>query len=261
MSDERRVMGKREFARRKRRRKRKRSLPGLLIAVVLIVLAVILVRHASRASGDTASPSESTEPTNPAEAEGWELLLVNRWNAIPEGYEVTTVTLSNGYEVDERIYPDLQEMFDDMRAQGVYPVVASGYRTTEYQTQLMNEKIEEYIAQGYSTEDATTEAMLWVAVPGTSEHQTGLAVDINADGVNSTGSEVYAWLAENAWQYGFILRYPEGKEDITATDYEPWHYRYVGRENAKAIYESGLCLEEYLGDTDQRNPILYTYPG
>lgn len=80
-------------------------------------------------------------------------------------------------------------------------------------------------------------------------------------GVNSTGSEVYSWLAENAWQYGFILRYPESKEELTATDYEPWHYRYVGREHAEAIYKSGLCLEEYLGNTDQSNPISYTYPG
>ena len=77
--------------------------------------------------------------------------------------------------------------------------------------------------------------------------QTGLAVDINADGVNSSGQQVYAWLADNAWKYGFILRYPEDKTEITKTDYEPWHYRYVGKEAAKEIYESGLCLEEYIG--------------
>ena len=287
--------GKRVVKNGRGRRNRRPAFPfaALIGVLLIIVVTVMLVHHwwssdpkpeggfggtpqvsasipsaeegeePSDAPAETPEPSQesSPEPTNPAGAEDWELLLVNRWNAIPEGYEVTTVTLSNGYEVDERIYPDLQEMFDDMRAQGVYPVVASGYRTTERQTELMDEKIEGYLAQGYSTEEATEEALLWVAVPGTSEHQTGLAVDINADGVHSAGYEVYDWLAKNAWQYGFILRYPEGKEELTATDYEPWHYRYVGRENAKLIYNSGLCLEEYLGNTDHSSPITYTYSG
>jgi D-alanyl-D-alanine carboxypeptidase len=149
-----------------------------------------------------------------------------------------------------------------MREQGVYPTVASGYRTYERQVEIMDEKIQSYMEDGeYTEEAATQEAMLWVAVPGTSEHETGLAVDINADGIHSKGTEVYNWLAEHAWEYGFILRYPEGKEVYTATDYEPWHYRYVGRDYAKLIYESGLCLEEYLGNTDQSNPIGYTYSG
>ena len=86
-----------------------------------------------------------------------------------------------------------------------------------------------------------------MAVPGTSEHQLGLAVDINANPDNSTDEEVYAWLAENAWQFGFILRYPQDKTQITGIQYEPWHYRYVGREAAAHIHTSGQCLEEYLG--------------
>jgi D-alanyl-D-alanine carboxypeptidase len=206
--------------------------------------------------------SQTTEEPDQESEEDWELLLVNRWNAVPEDYSVDElVTLSNGYQVDARIYPDLQEMFDDMRADGVYPVVASGYRTNQRQVEIMEDKIQGYVDEGYTVEDAVQEAELWVAVPGTSEHETGLAVDINADGIHSAGYEVYNWLAENAWEYGFILRYPEDQEDITATDYEPWHYRYVGRDNAKLIYESGLCLEEYLGNTDQSEPITYTYSG
>ena len=90
----------------------------------------------------------------------------------------------------------------------------------------------------------------WVAIPGTSEHELGLAVDINADKEQSSNEEVYNWLAENAWRYGFILRYPQGKEDITGIDYEPWHYRYVGKEVAKEIYEAGITLEEYVGKRD-----------
>lgn len=100
--------------------------------------------------------------------------------------------------------------------------------------------------QGYSRSDAAAEALKWVSVVDYSEHQTGLAVDINANGINSTGEQVYDWLADNAWEYGFILRYPEDKTEITHMDYEPWHYRYVGIEAAKVIFEKNLCLEEYI---------------
>jgi D-alanyl-D-alanine carboxypeptidase len=209
------------------------------------------------------APSQTVVNTDEDPDAEWELMLVNRWNAVSENYSVDElVTLSNGYQVDARIYPDLQEMFDEMRAEGVYPVVASGYRTYQRQVEIMDEKIQGYVEnEHYTLEEAVQEAMLWVAVPGTSEHETGLAVDINADGIHSAGYQVYQWLAEHAWEYGFILRYPKDKEDITAMDYEPWHYRYVGRDYAKLIYESGLCLEEYLGNTDQSEPITYTYSG
>ena len=88
------------------------------------------------------------------------------------------------------------------------------------------------------------------AIPGTSEHQLGLGVDINADGINSYGYEVYNWLAQNAYGYGFIYRYPENKVTITGIANEPWHYRYVGVNAATEIYKRGICLEEYLGETN-----------
>ena len=110
----------------------------------------------------------------------------------------------------------------------------------------MDEKIDELKEQGYSNSEAKTEARRWVSVVGYSEHQTGLAVDINADGVNSTGNQVYKWLEKNAWQYGFILRYPSDKEDLTGTAYEPWHYRYVGVPHSYYIEENGIVLEEYI---------------
>lgn len=176
----------------------------------------------------------------------WNLILVNQDHAISDNWSQELTTLSNGTQVDSRIYPELQQMFDDMRAQGVYPVVASGYRSAEKQQSLMDDKIKEFIDQGESTVQAKQDAKKWVNPVGYSEHQTGLAVDINADGVNSTGEEVYAWLKEHAWEYGFILRYPDGKTDITGTDYEPWHYRYVGKDAARVIHKKGICLEEYL---------------
>ena len=97
----------------------------------------------------------------------------------------------------------------------------------------------------YSRSRAERTAKEWVALPGTSEHQLGIAVDINADKSMCSNEEVYAWLAENAYKYGFILRYPPEKQEITGTSYEPWHYRYVGVEVAREIYEQGICLEEY----------------
>jgi len=160
-------------------------------------------------------------PTNKADT--WSLILVNRWNTIPDDYEVDLTQLSNGQTVDTRIYPSLQAMFDAARANGIYPVVASGYRTAEYQQSLLDEKVKEYKAQGYSAAKAQELAEESVTVPGTSEHQLGIAVDINADTDKSTSDEVYEWLHKNSYKYGFILRYPPDKADITGTIYEPWH--------------------------------------
>lgn len=193
-----------------------------------------------------ASTPQKESSLNTVAETDWSLILANKWNTIPADYSVELTQLKNGQSVDSRIYTSLQEMFDAARDDGIYPIVAAGYRTTEKQQRLMDEKIAELKASGYVPTDAQTEAERWVSIPGISEHQLGLAVDINADGIRSSGYEVYEWLAENAYSYGFILRYPENKEDITGTAYEAWHYRYVGVEAATEIFENELCLEEYL---------------
>ena len=178
-------------------------------------------------------------------SEEWNLIVVNRWNELPEDYSVELTELSNGQKVDSRIYPYLQEMFDAARAEGIYPIVREGYRTAEEQQEILDDKIQTYINQGYSQSRAEKTAKEWVALPGTSEHQLGIAVDINADKSKCSNEDVYEWLAENAYKYGFVLRYPPGKQKITGTSYEPWHYRYVGIEAAYEINERGICLEEY----------------
>jgi len=187
---------------------------------------------------------------NDIDETSWSLILVNRWNMIPKDYDVDLTELSNGQTVDTRIYAALQNMFDAARADGVYPVVASGYRTAEKQQSLMDEKVAAYKAEGYSASQAKAEAESWVAIPGTSEHQLGIAVDINADGVKSNGSEVYKWLKQNGYRFGFILRYPPSKTEITGVSNEPWHYRYVGIEAATEMNDHNLCLEEYLRERD-----------
>lgn len=128
----------------------------------------------------------------------------------------------------------------------LYTIAREGYRTQEEQQQLLDEKIEAYENEGKSKSEAKKLAEQWVAIPGTSEHQLGIAVDINADTTKSSSDDVYSWLAENAHKYGFIKRYPSDKTDITGVINEPWHYRYVGKEAALEIYSQGMCLEEYI---------------
>lgn len=192
-------------------------------------------------TADAQSNADETE---------WCLILVNKWNTIPDDYEVELTELTNGQTVDKRIYPALQEMFDAARSDGVYPIVASGCRTAKDQQSLLDQKNADYKAEGYSAEEAITKAEAWVAIPGTSEHQLGIAVDINADGIRSTGDEVYEWLNQNAYKFGFICRYPSDKTEITGVINEPWHYRYVGIKAATEIYNQGICLEEYLNKTN-----------
>ena len=121
----------------------------------------------------------------------------------------------------------------------------------EDQQDIYDSRIREYEAQGYSAADAKKETEKWVAIPGTSEHQLGLSLDINADGVHSKGSDVYAWLQIHAADYGFIYRFPADKVAVTGISNEPWHYRYVGVELAHAIKDSGLCLEEYVAALEE----------
>ena len=201
---------------------------------------------------ETPDPTVPTPPPAGTVDISDPLLLVNPWNAVPEDYAVSLVPIGDGESVDQRCYGDLMQMLDDCAVYGnAQPYVCSSYRTNDTQTRLYENKVDRLIAQGYSPSDARTEAAKAVAIPGTSEHQLGLAVDI-VDlryQVLDAGQEDTAtqqWLMQNSWKYGFILRYPNDKTAVTGIIYEPWHYRYVGRENAKAIYESGLCLEEYL---------------
>ena len=196
------------------------------------------------------------EPGEVIDPESWNLLLVNPWNAMPKDYDIDLKELSNGHRVDERCYDALQEMLDACRAAGLQPLICSSYRTWEKQESLYQNKVQRLMNQGYSQADALVEAGKAVAVPGTSEHQLGLAVDI-VDVANQNLDEsqertaVQRWLMEHSYEYGFILRYPNDKSETTGIIYEPWHYRYVGETAARAIYDQGVCLEEYLASLEQ----------
>lgn len=230
----------------KRYAKRKRHKAGTVFILVLVILVCIIAGKAIFDSGFVLPSLGSQRPDAESNENAWNLILVNRDNCIPDHYEVELTELSNGEKVDARIYPELQDMFNAARAEGLGLFVAAGYRTQEKQQQLLDEKTEAYKNEGNSLSKAKELAAQWVAIPGTSEHQLGIAVDINADTEKSSSDEVFGWLAQNAYKYGFIKRYPADKTDITGVINEPWHYRYVGKEAAKEIYSQGICLEEYI---------------
>ena len=183
----------------------------------------------------------------------WNLILVNSTHFVNQDYisNIKLTKLRYGQAVDERCYPDLQRMMDDCRKEGYSPIICSSFRTNQKQRELYKKQVAIYMSQGLSEQEAKAEAAKSVAIPGTSEHELGLAVDIadinNQNLVSGMESQpVQQWLMENCWKYGFILRYPPDKSDITGIVYEPWHYRYVGYGAAKYMYENNLTLEEYL---------------
>ena len=265
--------------RRRQRRKRVRRTrwPRRLLCMCFILSAAVWAFHAAKATSVPMSPLEPTEQLEEPEVpeppempeidppapdplpensgavspDDWRLLLVNRWNPIPDGYTFERTQLKYGHAVDSRAYPDLQEMMDACRAAGLDPRICSSYRTEAKQRELYEDKIQRLLDEGYSYERAVEEAGTVVAVPGTSEHQTGLALDIvdasyqHLDEAQED-TQVQKWLMEHSWEYGFVLRYPNGKSETTGIIYEPWHYRYVGREAAREMTELGLCLEEYV---------------
>ena len=228
-------------------------------------LAALMLLNTATYAADTApaKPADTTQATTVPAEQDWRLLLVNPWNKLPEDFEIELKKLPNGLKVDERIYDDLTAMLSDCRKAGLRPVVCSTYRTAETQTRLYNNKIARLRAAGYSRQAAIRQAGRWVAVPGTSEHQTGLAVDLVAASYQvldkkQEQTKEQKWLMEHCWEYGFILRFPSDKSAVTGIGYEPWHYRYVGKETAKAMQESGLCLEEYLTTLESQQETIHT---
>lgn len=172
---------------------------------------------------------------------GIEVVLVNALNPIPSYYEIELKNVVDYHDVDIRCYDALVQMLADCNAAGIEYVFNSAYRTMEEQTEILELRTLEHMkTYDLDFEEAREKALETVAIPGTSEHQMGLAVDL-------LGDEATAWLQEHCWEYGFILRYPLDKKAVTGIINEPWHYRYVGTEVSLDMKDSGLCLEEYLG--------------
>jgi len=214
----------------------------------------VQTREATPAPLDSVPPSAAQSLAETATGEDneeeWKLILVNPSHALPADFSAELEDFEGG-QVDARILADCEAMFAAAKADGVDLELVDAYRSRELQNRLFEEKVESYMDKGYSREDAEREAATITARADTSEHQTGLALDIVSPSHTSRnsafdGTQAFRWLEENAGGYGFILRYPEGKTEITGVIYEPWHWRYVGDKAAAEIGESGLCLEEYM---------------
>ncbi len=233
---------------------------GVFVSVAILVCAILFAGRVSEPKPKETEPAEETTTQAVTAAPDIDvndelLILVNYANEVPDDWELELVDIQDGKQLDKRAAGALKEMMDAAREAGLDPFVRSAYRSKSTQTDLYNNKISEYRNSGYDEEKAKELAGGWVAIPGTSEHQLGLAADIVDDEYRELNekqeeTKTQKWLMEHCWEFGFILRYPNDKKEITHINYEPWHYRYVGKENAQKIKASGLCLEEFLGKAD-----------
>ena len=174
------------------------------------------------------------------------LILVNSENAFPDNINLNLISFDN-YQVADTIYNDLVEMYNAALNDNITLKINNAYRSKNEQAQIFKNKMKTYQNEGYPKEKAYEKTKLTVQVPGYSEHATGLAIDFSNEGHYDENEKMWKWLKNNAHKYGFILRYPDDKYEITKIDYEPWHYRYVGKKAAKEITYKNLTLEEYLG--------------
>lgn len=205
---------------------------------------------------EESSSSEPEKEQKPAYSPtDWKLRLINPDHLLPEDYHFEKAVVEGDFTFDARAVEELKQMLADGRAAGHSLRVVSTYRTVERSEYLYNRQIENYMALGYSEEDAAIEAGHWVAPPWTSEHNAGLCIDVVSTDYDLQYGDLmhefeqfdsFTWLSTHCSDYGFVLRYPKDKQEITGITYEPWHYRYVGVENAKLMEEKGFCLEEYL---------------
>lgn len=203
---------------------------------------------------ESSEPEPEPEEEKPDPTEDWRLILINADHLLPEDYTFEKTVIEGDFTFDSRAAEALMQMLADGRAAGYSLRIVSTYRTVERSDYLYSSKISEYQSLGYSAADAAVEAAKWVAPPRQSEHNAGLAIDVVSRDYDMVYGDLmhefedfpaFTWLSENCAEYGFVLRYPKDKQDITGITYEPWHYRYVGVEHARKMQELDMCLEEY----------------
>lgn len=279
---------------RKRKKKRKNNssavypviLALLAIAVVILLLITAAAGSCSRSDKKTDEPASKTSESTPAESqssasaesttaapslpasgvsavskipynaeEDWALYVIGNDNPLPDNFTVDTKTVVGERTLDSRCADYAIAMLNAAEEENVGLFVTSSYRSVQRQAENMQSYINTLISQGYSEAEAKIQAEKEIALPGHSEHNAGLAMDIVSDDYWSNHSDLdesfeklpqFDWLIENSWKYGFILSYPKGKEDITGFIYEPWHYRFVGVKHAERIHEVYESTGEFL---------------
>lgn len=284
------------MATRKRKRKKKNNSSSaylsflIMLALGIIIILLIMIGAAScknsGGDGETTTPDAASTPssppqdgseTNTGEADttpvetlpvydptserDWALYVIGKDNPLPDDFTLNTKTVTGERLLDERCADQAIKMLNDASSQNVGLFVTSSYRSVQKQAENLESYINTLMGQGYSKEDATIQAQKEIALPGCSEHNAGLAMDIVSDDYWSNHTDLdesfeklpqFDWLINNSWKYGFVLSYPKDKDNITGIIYEPWHYRYVGLEHAERIHkvyvETGefLTINEYI---------------
>lgn len=239
------------------RKKRNRRVILLIIIVILLIKGITaLINNNSKKAKDNQVSNEPITVTTPTTKKdlGWELTLVNTDNKMPEDYNITLKSIDEYRQFDSRAIKYLNNMMNAMIKDRISNVwIQSAYRSVESQTEVYNKQIQEYIKQGKTEEEAKRLTEKSIMIPECSDHNLGLAIDFNYVEEEFENTKGFKWLVENAENYGFVLRYPKGKEDITKVKYEPWHWRYVGEKNAKKMNELNMCLEEYVEYLNNEN--------
>lgn len=244
----------------------------LIISVLLILLAFVLTNFAFKRDNDEQEKASETVTVSLPETEiepeededinadnKWAMFLVNKQNPLPDDYDsiIETELVYDGDKkgyIDKRAAKYAKDMFAAALEDGIDLWVVSSYRTIQYQQDNFDRSVQQRIDNGMTKEEALADTKREVAMPGESEHNAGLAMDImsveytSMDDAGFENTKAFEWLDKHAAEYGFILRYPKDKESITDIIYEPWHYRFVGIYYANEIKKKGLCLEEYFAE-------------
>ena len=258
-------------AQNKRAKKRKLNKKKVAAVIILFIIIVLLIRKgtkhnktvetATQTNSNTVNSdnkitedvhSNTTENNQSVETpkkkiDDWRLTLANYDNLLPEDFTVKVSNIDKTRQFDSRAIDELNDMMNAMKKDGVTNVwVQSAYRSVARQRELYDNSVKKYIQQGKSQEEAERLTDEYINKPGSSDHNLGLAVDFNYVDNKFEKLDGFKWLKNNAENYGFVLRYPKDKEDITKIAYESWHWRYVGVEHAKKMNDLNMCLEEYI---------------
>ena len=238
----------------RRKINKKKVIATFIIFLLIIILIVKLIKKEDSVETSTGNATNEVkqdqiqeEPKVKKEIEDWRLTLANYENILPEDFKVEVADIDETRQFDARAIEDLKQMINDMRKDGITNIwIQSAYRSVARQKELYDNSVKKYLKQGKTQEEAEKLTDEYINKPGSSDHNLALAVDFNYVDNKFEDLDGFKWLKENAENYGFILRYPKDKEDITKISYESWHWRYVGQEHAKKMNELKMCLEEYI---------------
>lgn len=222
-------------------RKKKKKISSKVILIIIFIGILVFLHQEGYIQFETYAIN-----TNTMEAEeNMNIILVNRINKIPDDYKANLVEYK-GYLVDNSIVSELDKMFKDAKKDGVNLKINTAYRDKEEQQDIYDRRNKAYKNEGMTDKAAIEKTNSEVQKPGYSEHETGLAIDFSNPSNPEDNEPMWEWLNANSYKYGFILRYPKDKIDITKVSNEEWHYRYVGKDIAKEMENTGECLEEYI---------------